>query len=442
MSISTPKFYQSTIATDRVRSTLLAILIFLLPFERIPSVNAFSVTIRASQLVALALIIASIGPVINYYKKLPRLPKLLLPAFLFAYFFSTLMATDLKRAAMVFIFTSFVALAASAVAISFKPSQLPRLEKYLFAATGVVLAFGFYQYLGDIFGISNSWTGLRDIYTKSVFGFPRIQSTALEPLYYGSFLLIPYCILLAKKLTKNTTMTKLQNVLLVLVATQIMLTVSRGAIYGGIMATIVLIGALLTKRQTSVRRLGSVVIILIVSIASALLLTWLPAQVTSGSEQAGNKTEKLIAQTGNLDSQDDRKRNRDFALVIFKENPVFGIGPGNFNQYAVEKYPPYNEVAPVIVNNEPLELLAEAGIVGFSLFVLFVGWTYMRVAIGYAKDAYQKNKTLMYWAPALLVYLIALAVQYQTFSTLYVMHVWVIIGLLMSISGLTESKKS
>lgn len=430
MSFSISTTY-SKIATAKTRAALLAILVFLLPFERIPSVNIFSITIRASQLVASALIFVSIAPIARYYTSLPRVPKLLLPTFLFSYLLSALMATDLKRAAMVFVFTTFVALVASAIASTFKENQLPRMEKYLFIATAIVLGIGFYQYLGDIFGLPSSFTGLRAIYTKEVFGFPRIQSTALEPLYYGSFLLIPYCILLAKKLDKHTKLTKLQILLLVLVSTQIMLTVSRGAIYGGIIATIALVGGYVLRGQTSGRQLLSLIGLLSTTAILALLLTWVPAQVTKGATQAGKSTEKLIEQTGNFDSQDDRKRNRTLALQAFKENPLFGMGPGNFNQYAIEKYPAYTKVSPVIVNNEPLELLAEAGIVGFVLLGLFIVWTYLRVAQQYIKNVYSKGP-IRYWVPAILVYLIALAVQYQTFSTLYIMHIWVVIGLLIA----------
>lgn len=411
----------------------MALLVFLLPFERIPSFDIASLTIRASQIVALALIVASLGLIVNYYRALPRLPKLLLPAFLSSYFISVLLATDVKRAVMVFAFTCFVALVASAVAVTFKAEQLPRLEKYLFIATAIVLAFGFYQYLGNVLGLSSAWTGLRDIYSKEIFGFPRIQSTALEPLYYGSFLLIPYCVLLAKNLHKNVKVSVAQNVLFVLIIVQLLLTVSRGAIYGGIVATLILIVAFVLKRQAAPRRLLAVGGLFILSGILALLLTWIPLQITTSSKQAAKSTEKLIEQTSNLNSQDDRQRNRKLAIQAFKENPLLGIGSGNFNQYAIGKYPLYIEAAPVIVNNEPLELLAEAGIIGFVLFVLFIGWTYLIVATKYIRNTYT-DSSLIYWVPALLVYAVALSIQYQTFSTLYVTHVWVVIGLLMALA--------
>lgn len=425
----------SKLATAKTRVALTALLVFLLPFERIPSINVFSVTLRASQFVALALIIVSIGPIIDFYRSKPRLPKLLLPAFLFSYFLSALMATDIKRAMTITIFTVFVALMASAIAATIRPRDLSLLEKALFITTAIVIAFGFYQYLGDVFGLSASLTGLRPIYTKEIFGFPRIQSTALEPLFYGSFLLIPYLILLAKRLLYAKSFSKYHGVLFLLVITQLFLTVSRGAIYAGIVATIVLLVGLGIQKKIQlymgIRLIGYIVI----GAGLALILTWLPTYFVKQPEVGGaQKTEKLLKQTSNFDSQDDRVRNRQLAIDAFKTTPVFGIGPGNFSNYAVSRYPAYSQVAPVSVNNEPLELAAEAGVIGFSLFVLYVGWTYVMVFGRYLKRSFN-NEHAAYWVPAVLVYMIALAIQYQTFSTLYVMHVWVIIGLLIAFSG-------
>lgn len=431
MSSSITTLY-SRIATPQIRATLIALLAFFLPFERIPSLDVLGVTIRISQFIAVALVFVSVGAIFSFYKDKPHLPRLLLPAFLGSYAISMLLASDFKRATMVFVFTVFVALAASAIAATVTADQLPRIEKYLFIATAVVLTFGFYQYLGDVLSINPAFTGLRSIYTKEIFGFPRIQSTALEPLYYGSFLLIPYCILLAKRLVQPRSVTKFHTILLVVIVSQILLTVSRGSIYSGILATLVLLGGLLLMKKTSLAQIGKTISLLVIGVVLGLLLTWIPAYFIKDAKlDAGAKTEKLLDQAGNLNSQDDRVRNRKLAIEAAADKPIFGIGPGGFSQYAVERYPIYAPVTPVIVNNEPLELAAEAGIVGFVLFVLFVGWTYVKAAMRYFSNKFKHNAA-SYWVPAVLVYVIALAVQYQTFSTLYVMHVWVVIGLLMA----------
>lgn len=435
MSFSFTNLY-SKIATAKTRATLTAVLVFLLPFERIPSIDIFSLTVRASQLVGLALVLVSVKPIIAFYKTRPYLPKLLLPAFLFSYLLSALMASDFKRASMIFVFTVFVALVGSAVAATFSAKDLPRLERYLYISTGIVLAIGFYQYFGDVFGINPMFTGLRDIYTKEVFGFPRIQSTSLEPLYYGSFLLIPYCLLLAKLLIGKK-VRWWEITLLGALACQVVLTVSRGAIYSAVATLIVLaVGLLVMKRTTIVKVVKTSGIVIFGTIA-AVALTWGASKLVDSQSKkfsANTKTQQLVEQATNLSSQNDRVRNRTYAVLAFKENPVLGIGPGNFNNYAIEKHPKYEQAAPVIVNNEPLELAAEAGLVGFILFILFTGWTYAIVAVRYIKNQLQGNQ-LAYWVPAILTYIIALAIQYQTFSTLYIMHVWVVIGLLMAFAA-------
>ena len=431
MSFSPTTLY-SKIATIKARATLTAVLVFLLPFERIPSLDVLGVTIRASQLVGLALIIVSVGPIINFYKTKPRLPKLLLPAFLFGYLLSALMANDLKRAAMVFVFTVFVALVGSAIAATFTSKDLPRIEKYLYLSTAIVLAIGFFYYFCDVFGLAPAFTGLRDIYQKEIFGFPRIQSTALEPLFYGSFLLIPYLILLTRRLVAPKTISTRHSVLFIAIITQLFLTVSRGAIYAGIVASFVLAIGLLMQKRVRLRSLALSFAYIVVGSLLALAMTWLPTYfMKDSSANANDKTEKLLDQTSNFDSQDDRVRNRELAIDAFATAPVLGIGPGNFSDFAVKKFPPYEEAAPVIVNNETLELAAEAGIIGFVLFMLFAGWTYILVLARYLKGVFKSSRST-YWVPGILAYLVALAIQYQTFSTLYVMHVWVVIGLLMA----------
>lgn len=437
MSNPLSSFY-SKIATAQTRAALTAALVFLLPFERIPSLDIFSVTIRLSQLAGAALVVVSIGPIINFYKARPYLPKFILPAFFLSYLLSALLATDLRRAIMVWVFTVFVALVGSAIAATFTTDELPRLEKYLYISTAIVMVVGFYQYFGDVFGLSPALTGLRSIYTKEVFGFPRIQSVSLEPLYYGSFLLIPYCLLLAKRLKSKTSTAISESVLLFFIVMQVALSVSRGAIIGALVSLFAIAILYLFKKQLKFKQMVKVAAIILAGAVAAYSLTLISPKTTNAKYTGEKKAEKLIEQATNLKSQNDRVRNRTIAIKAFKENPVFGIGPGNFNQYAIKEFPRYARVAPVIVNNEPIELLAESGIVGFVLFLVFVGVLYIIALVRYLKDKYA-NQALNYWVPALLIYLIALAIQYQTFSTLYVMHVWVVIGLLMAFTK-TEKK--
>jgi O-antigen ligase len=426
---------------------LLASLIFLLPFERIPSlpVSLFgtSVDVRLSFLVGLVLIgVVGYGVIKRQLSvsQQVRSTHLWLIGFFFSYGLSLLLSTDLKRALSVWCFTAFTALVGVAVGLAWEYRDQAGVRQALRISTWIVLAFGFYQYFGDIFGLSQSWTGLRDIYTKEVFGFPRIQSTGLEPLFYGNFLLIPL-FYFANRFLNNI---EERPVLLIAIITQIVLTVSRGALFSGAVGLILILLlsfrhiAQWKKLQQQVGLIGLTTL----GVVLALLLTNVnnfrvfhrdtTVPTTSPAPVA------VINQATNLTSQDDRVRNRTLAWEAFKEHPWLGIGPGNFSAYAKERYVGYQASdGYVVVNNEALELLAEAGIVGFCLFLIFIatilwrlGWVWLRFS---PKEAE--------WAVVVFVYLVALAIQYQTFSTLYIMHIWVMIGIGMGTGLLLVPQK-
>ena len=414
-------------------SLLAVLLVFLLPYERIPSMDIYGATIRLSQLAALALIFASLPYLIRKTRILLAPQYILLGVFIFAYLLSALAAPDLPTAIKIFTFTAFVA--ATAVAISVIPDrkmQLLSYEKALAVTSAIVLVVGFYQYFGDIFGLNYQLTGLREAYTKSVFGFPRIQSTALEPLFLASFLLIPLSIFAAQHIKEGKKLLTWRAALIVVLACTIFLTVSRGAIIGLVCSTVFI--ALFTVRKNWRGFLKYFALLLLAGLlAFSLTAIENPFQqrVIVG-EKGAQKQQRLIQQTTNLDSQSDRSRNRNFAIDAFKSSPVFGIGPGNFDKYAKNRFPEYRTLGnpAIVVNNLPLEILAESGILGFASLIAFLGYLFFSLL----KLVLRGSGYLSIWALGLSSYMVATAVQYQTFSTFYVMHIWVVIGLTMALN--------
>lgn len=401
-----------------------------LPFERIPSwdirVIGIPLTLRPSLLLGFLLILVSLPVVWERRKSLLDLPLLLLGSFAFSYFLSVLLSADLKRAISVYLFTVFALLVGLGIAALLDGKRLKWVEKAFLYATWAVLAFGFYQYFGDMFGLSTAATGLRDIYTKEIFGFPRIQSTGLEPLYYANFLLVPLLYFAASFLRGEDK----HPVLLLLIVAQIILTVSRGAIIAGALGLIVVF--ILMGRKAKRRQLLSLggLIILGVALALNLTSTQFASSVKTQSGVTVVNEEKAIAvveQATNLTVQDDRLRNRQLAIDAFVARPLFGIGPGNFSQFAKDKFEGYRpDPGYIIVNNEPLELLAEAGLIGFSLFLAFVALLWWRLV----RLAWKLNGSVAaIWPSAIAAYLVAMAVQYQAFSTLYIVHLWVVLGI-------------
>lgn len=421
---------------------LFTCLMFVLPYERIPSlaVHLFgtSIDLRLSFLVGAALIILVAWSLAFTAERLRvRIESFhyLLGAFFFIYLLSALVSTDLKRALTVWVFTAFTALVGLAVSFVWKMRDSTAMKRAFWITTWIVLAFGFYQYIGDVAGLSSSWTGLREIYTKEVFGFPRIQSVGLEPLFYGNFLLIPFFYFATRFLTA----VEERPLFLLIITTQLFLTVSRGALIGGVSGLCLLLAFLF--RRSHIQQKAGLIGVIVVGTGLALLLTNVNSfnvVKTNQSQTSTPPASAVISQATNLTSQDDRLRNRTLAWDAFKEHPLLGIGPGNFNQYAKDHYDGYRgDDTTVVVNNEPLEMLAEGGLLSFLALIAFAGvvvGNLVRIAI---KGG---DRPDLDWTYALLAYFVALAIQYQTFSTLYIMQVWVTLGIAMGIVAIKPAK--
>lgn len=417
------------------------ILIAVLPFERTPSIDmallSSSITLRLNSLVAVALVIVSLPLAWRQRASFKRMPYLGFGAFLFSYLLSVGLSNDLGRAVFVYAFTLLTIFVAISLSLYVDERFLKRAKVVLYWTTWAVLAFGFYQYLGDIFGLSTAWTGLRADYTKVVFGFPRIQSVGLEPLYYANFLMIPFFVFATDFLKKN----KEHPILLIAIITQISLTVSRGAFAGALIGLSVLV-IFAMRNKAKLMQLFSLGSFVVLGVLLALFMTNIEIKNvdTGGKESGEKKTEAIVSQATNFDTQDDRDRNRDLAWAAFTQKPIFGWGPGGFDSYARANTSVY-EGTPgrLIVNNEPLELLAEGGLAGFVtllITVLWIVWGASRLL--WARAMVDEQYV---WGLGLLAYLFALAVQYQTFSTLYIMHIWVAVGLLIGINQMQSDQK-
>lgn len=414
----------------------IATLAFLLPYERIPSfpvaLLGSTITIRPNQIAGALLIGLVIARNQKSFKVAMKLPYILMAAFLVASTMSASQAQNPKRAALVIIFTIFTMLIGSGISLSLSDRRLEWVERALMVTTIVVIGFGAYQYFGDVIGLSPSLTGLAPNYVKAVFGFPRIQSTGLEPLYFANFLLIPFFVASARYLTEGYK----RNIwwLMLTCSVILVMTVSRGAIIGGVIGTGVLLATLAAKRTLDIHRLGKYIYTIAAGVLIAILLTVMPSLITQNKKDSlgVNKAERLVRQTTNLKAQDDRQVNIALAIKAFKASPILGIGPGNFDRFARENEPKYKKTdnQSIIVNNQFFELLAETGILGTISFGLF----YLTLLFGLVKVIFSnsmiRSTSNIYgrWSIALLSYLVATTVQYQTFSTLYIMHIWFAIG--------------
>jgi O-antigen ligase len=325
--------------------------------------------------------------------------------------------------------------------------QLNKVVVALLISFVLVSGFGLFQFLGDMAGLPQSLTGLRDLYTKDVLGFSRVQSTAYEPLYFANYLLIPISILFALWLAGGRAHDRWQTglgsvsmrygILLLLLGlgmVNLVLTVSRGG-YLAMAAALLVAGVWYWKklfRPTTI----IIVIICVTVIGFVVVKTLSP----SGEALTLDKFKEHVSNAFYGASYDERVGTIETAIQAWHEHPLIGVGVGGFGPYAAPH--PYYEPKDGwrIVNNEYIEVLAESGIFGLACFIALIMVLIIRSwgAARRTQDPYLKSVMV-----GLLAAFLGVLVQYLTFSTLYVMHIWVLIGLMVAVQNmalLSEAK--
>ncbi len=418
---------------------LLAALAFLLPFERIPSFHLAGVTIRLSLFVGGLIVLRAMWLVVNKSKRF-SLAGPLLPLALFLIWLFILIPNSINhlRAVQVFIFTVFVAAVAVSISITYKKEYLVVMLKALLVGALLTSLFGIFQYFGDLYGVPQTITGLATRYKWNLFGFARPQSTALEPLYFASYLLLPIALSIGFLLFSKIKQYRLLWAVLFVYSLVLFLTVSRGGLLAYIGLGVAAAGVYVGLPKLRSKKIWQTLAVMAAAyLCSLLIIGVFHKSVTVTQSQTTGSTSYVSHVTDFNENSDSRAVSRDTALGLFKKSPITGVGPGQYgpqinnNQQAYFGWP--------IVNNEPLEILAETGMVGFVLLLSFL------VGLIYAALRRLRTKT---WsveqvvAVGLLGYLFAEAIQYQTFSTLYIIQLWFAIGLLMALSGIGLARKN
>lgn len=406
-----------------------------LPFERIGAYEFQGLTIRMSQIFLVITTVVCVGRIIILRERpVWRNPYLFIIApFLIINIVSFYNVQNIERSLIVLAFTVFTMVLAWLLPVLIKNEQRLRQVVYILLASAFfVSAFGIFQFLGDMVGLPETITGLRDLYTKEVLGFPRIQSTAYEPLYFANYLLIPLGVALALFLSKSRVIK--HSFLLVLLLTggiSFVLTVSRGA-YLGLAAALVVISVYFFKRVFTLRNL-------IIIPLTVVVIWWVVVQTLGFGGEIFNqdKFQEHVSGVFFGASYNERIYTFEQASTAWSEHPIIGIGVGAFGPYTSSH--PY--VVPTdgwrIVNNELIEILAETGILGLASFLLFALFLIVR-SIHAIRIV--KNDTLRALMIGLLAAWIGVLVQYQTFSTLYIMHVWFLVGLMIVVQQMILSK--
>ncbi len=407
----------------------LYLLAFFLPFERIGSVDIGGMTVRISQVLAILSLTAWLGRGLLLQKFKLRSYPIFIPicAFLIINVLALSNAPYLQRSLLVFSFTLFTVILSMAVPNVIRHrNQVAMLIKILLISAAVVCIFGLYQFAGDLVGLPTSLTGLREQYTKDILGFPRIQSTALEPLYFANYLLIPLCLAATLWFSRAS---KIKSYwlfgLIIIAGLNLVLTVSRGG-YIAFAASCMVIVLAYFKQVFTIRNITAGLVICGIVALLALRFLNVGEQLTSFATHVTN----LFGGA----SYEERVETFSSAETIWVNHPWIGIGPGSFGPYS--SYHP--RIVPnegyAIVNNEYIELLAETGILGlvcFSIAMLMLFARSIKAWLTATKDPLLRAVLL-----GLTAALGGILVQYNTFSVLYITHIWFTIGLLITVQNI------
>lgn len=405
---------------------------FTLPFERIPTFDIGFITLKADQFFAGMTLVALILKILLEKKKIQHYP-IIIPIlfYLIISTISTFYAQDFSRSLSIIIFVIFMILVSIVtVNIINNKEQLTAIIKILFISSLIVCIFGFYQFFGDVIGLPITLTGLKDIYTKAVLGFPRIQAFSMEPLYLANFLFIPLGIASGLYFFKNEKIISKNKLLLLMLVILmiIILGISRGA-YIALIVMILFFAVFLIRKVITIKNV--LITLFGIIIISGASYGFLKISRPDALDQFISHAKVEDFSTG----ESVQKRLQDFskAIEFWQTNPVIGIGPGNYGP-AYKDYPSHDQVTSwEIVNNQYIETLTETGILGLVFLVLtfvVIIWRSIK-AYFYSRDPFLKA-TLF----GLLAAFIAILVQYNFFSTLYIMHIWFLIGLIIAVQNL------
>lgn len=310
------------------------------------------------------------------------------------------------------------------------------IRKTIYITTAVVLAFGFYQFFLDVFGASPKFTDLRRCCTSnSTYVFPRVYSTALEPLYLDHFLMIPLWLLTFDFLRdKKTRQNGWLKILFLASATLFILTIARSATIALIVAGVIFLAGLhwLSKEKQYIifmvrRWMAALGIALLLVLVSGIAAIFIPKN--SLYNDSGFGSLKLFGGHA-VDVNDGSARTRfdlwPKSIGYFEEKPIEGVGANN-SRIRLDLKDFYrganpNQLQPF--NNDFISLIVELGLLAFVFFGPIVALAIIALVRAY------KSGWKGIGAPFALV-LIGMLIQGNFFQSLLLTRLWVVVGLLL-----------
>jgi len=428
--------------------------IFFLPLERVLIIKISQTNIRFSHLFLLVAFFVWLWQKIvemqmkdrgsksefkEFSKRFPQISRLY--KLIFVYYavlgFGLLSIRDFNRKFSVWLYTIFIL-----STIYFIPNFFHKVKeiaikeiriaiKVFLWSSLITCIFGIYQFAADMLGAGVNWTFLTERYTRDVLGFTRIQAFFIEPLYFANFLIFPiiFCILLLMNKVKNPRTKIFLWVTLGLSIINFILSNARGAFITLFVILILLL--IFNRKRFSKEFLLSCVAAIVILILFLGTVAFVMPESSLGSfiKHATHPFQGAAFE--------ERSETFGYAWQMFKARPIVGHGPGSFGLMAPLKDWEIRENWK-IVNNIYLEFLAESGILGFGIMIIF----FMLLLVSLYKAFLKTNdKLLKILFQGFFLVILGILIQYNTFSVIYLPYVWIVIGLAVGALKFREQLK-
>lgn len=451
-------------------------LVFSLPLERIPSFEVAGFTLKLSLFFGLALLLSLIRDVFN--KKIALNLKnyvlgskwLFLPLGILLYSLIGILWVEnvsywlkanvaLGFSIAVF-YASFLVFANLAEDKMCRERLLSLTLRTVMLSAGLILAFGFFQWFGDLAGLGSNITGIRNLYDADRLGLPRMHSTLLEPMWMGIYLLLPLSLLIADKkaMILKSQVWRLAMIGSILLA--ILLGLSRGAI--AVSALVSLVGlkhnyyeikdaTFKNLSLSSFLKYGifSLSILFIIGLSIGIF-----SKKGDDPNQRYNKGFGVLTghlkrlnvfeepEAGKRTSLSDRTIARKDGFEIAtasKHNLFFGVGAGQFSSYS--KTP---EVFGGTSWVTLLDFMIDYGVLMLAFFILFLVMILKFCKSNRNSAEVDSKFGFIYFG--LLLYFVGFWLQSFTTGSFTITHFWVVAGILCGLSlsadRKVDSKKS
>ncbi|MDQ5913619.1 MAG: hypothetical protein QG623_238 [Patescibacteria group bacterium] len=434
------------------RERLLLALVFVLPLERIPSFDVAGLTVKLSILVGTLLVGLEAPRLLRSFKfKEFRKSFVIAPLLFFAFSLLSLIWSEsttfgLKSNLILgFNVAAFYAVY-SVVRNCRGRTYLNLTYKTLIVSALLVIGFGFWQWFGDLLGLSSNFTGIREEYTAERLGLPRMHSTLLEPLYFGLYLLLPLGLLWADRTGKFIKSIYSRFGIITLIYMAILLSLARGAIVASVFIGLIGLAYNFTELKERLK-LKDLAKLALGGVLALVLLVGLTSVIGKQGTDEDHLYEKGFstivghletikpwgskedeADQNSINSRDEAREDAWVVVESSPENILVGVGAG---QHGLSLVPEKGFEA--TSNFMLLDVWVEYGLVGLLMIIFFLG----AILRNSFSRSYLKKLSLSEHEKVFVIgigiYLLGFLIQSITFGELTITHLWVVSALATSL---------